>query len=78
MSPKLQRVKPRQLVRALKKAGFVEQRQRGSHLRMYRETDKRLVIVPMHKGKDVPTGTLRGILRDADITPDEFLELLKK
>lgn len=78
MSPKLQRVKPRELVHALKKAGFIEQRQRGSHLRMYREADQRLVIVPMHKGKDVPTGTLRGILRDADISPDEFLELLKK
>lgn len=78
MSPKLQRVKPRELVRALKKVGFIEQRQRGSHLRMYREADQRLVIVPMHKGKDVPTGTLRGILRDADISPDEFLQLLKK
>ena len=78
MSPKLQRVKPRELVRALKKAGFVEQRQRGSHLRMYREADQRLVIVPMHKGKDVPTGTLRGILREADISPNEFLQLLKK
>lgn len=78
MSPKLQRVKPRELVRALKNAGFSEQQQRGSHLRMWRGIDKRLVIVPMHPGKDVPTGTLRGILRDADISPEEFLELLKK
>jgi predicted RNA binding protein YcfA (HicA-like mRNA interferase family) len=78
MSPKLKRVKPRELVRALKKAGFTEQRQRGSHLRMWRETDKCLVIVPMHKGRDVPTGTLRGILRDASISPDKFRQLLKK
>ena len=78
MSSKLQRVKPRQLVRVLEKAGFVKQRQRGSHLRMWRESDKRLVIVPMHKGKDMPTGTLRGILRDADISTDEFVQLLKK
>lgn len=47
-------------------------------MRMWRESDKRLVIVPMHKGKDMPTGTLRGILRDADISTDEFVQLLKK
>ncbi len=78
MSPKLQRVKPRELVRALKNAGFVAQKQQGSHLRMWRERDRRLVIVPMHQGKDVPTGTLRGILRDADISPEEFTQLLRQ
>lgn len=78
MSPKLQRVKPRELVRALEKAGFTSQTQRGSHLRLWRETDHCLVIVPMHQGRDVPTGTLRGILRDANISPAEFAELLQK
>jgi len=76
MSPKLQRVKPKELIKALKQAGFVEQTQRGSHLRMWRESDQRLIIVPIHQGKDVPTGTLRAILRDADISPDEFYQLL--
>jgi predicted RNA binding protein YcfA (HicA-like mRNA interferase family) len=32
--------------------------------------------VPVHQGKTIPTGTLRAILRDADISVDEFLELL--
>ena len=76
MSPKLPSVSCEQLVRALKRAGFVEQRQRGSHLHLRRETDKKRVTVPMHKGRTIPPGTLRAILRDADITVEEFGELL--
>jgi len=76
MSPKLPRVNCRQLVRALKRAGFEEQRQRGSHLHMRRASDGKRVTVPVHKGRTVPIGTLRAILRDADVSVDEFCELL--
>lgn len=76
MSPKLPQVTCQQLIRALKRAGFVEQRQRGSHLHMRRESDGRRVTVPVHKGRTVPPGTLHAILRDADIMVDEFRELL--
>ena len=76
MSDKLPRVDCQDLVRALKRASFVEQRQRGSHLHMKRESDGKRVSIPVHKGRDVPTGTLRAILRDADISIDEFRKLL--
>lgn len=76
MSPKLPRVNCRQLVRALKRAGFEEQRQRGSHLHLRRASDGKRVTVPVHKGRTVPIGTLRAILRDADVSVDEFCELL--
>jgi len=76
MSPKPPRITCRQLIRALRRAGFVEQRQRGSHLHMRRESDNRRVTVPVHRGHTVPPGTLRAILRDADITVDELRELL--
>lgn len=76
MSRKLPRVNCEQLVRALKRAGFVERRQRGSHLHLRRESDGKRVTVPIHKGRTVPIGTLRSILRDADITVEEFRELL--
>jgi len=78
MSPKLPRVDCRQLIRALKRVGFEEQRQRGSHLHMRRASDGKRVTVPVHKGRTVPTGTLRAILRDADISIDEFQSLLKR
>lgn len=76
MSPKLPRVDSRQLVQSLKRAGFEEQRQRGSHLHLRRASDGKRVTVPVHQGRTIPVGTLRAILRDADISVDEFLELL--
>jgi len=76
MSEKLPRIDCQKLIRALEQAGFVRKRQKGSHLHMWREADKKRVTVPVHKGKTVPQGTLRAILRDADISVEEFLELL--
>lgn len=76
MSDKLPRVDSLQLVRALKRAGFEEGRQRGSHLHLYRESDKKHLTVPVHKGKDIAVGTLRAILRDANISVDEFRKYL--
>lgn len=77
MSEKLPRVDCQELIRALERAGFVRKRQRGSHLHLWREADRKRVTVPVHKGKIVPVGTLRGILRDADISPEEFRRLLE-
>lgn len=76
MSEKLPRVDRQQLIRALKRAGFAEQQQRGSHLHLKRESDGKRVTVPVHKGRIAPIGTLRAILRDADISADQFRELL--
>lgn len=76
MSEKLPRVDCDDLIRALKRAGFVPVRQRGSHLHLKRHSDNRRVTVPMHKGRIVPIGTLKAILRDADIDPDRFREFL--
>lgn len=78
MSQGLPRVDCQRLVQALKRAGFEERRQRGSHLHLYRASDGKRVTVPVHKGRNVPVGTLRAILRDADINIDEFRNLLKK
>jgi len=57
MSGKLPRVKYDELLRALKRAGYKEQHQRGSHIRLWRESDKRQITTVFHKGKDVPIGT---------------------
>lgn len=76
MSGRLPRVDCQRLIRALKRAGFEEQRQRGSHLHMRRPSDNRRVTIAVHKGRIVPVGTLRAILRDADISIEEFRRLL--
>jgi len=68
----------RELRTALLRAGFVELRQRGSHLRLQRVEPgggRRLVTLPMHPG-DVPPGTVRAIVREAGITEGDLRRLL--
>ena len=74
--PKLPVVSGREIVKALKRAGFEVLRQRGSHVVMIRRSDKRVAVVPVHGGKDVLPETLRAILRQAGLTPEEFKRLL--
>jgi len=71
---KLPVVKTRFLIRALKRAGFEEKKQVGSHLRL-KHPDGRWTTVSVHSGT-VPSGTLRKILRDAEISPEELKNLL--
>jgi len=60
-------------LKRLKGFGFAFDRQAaGSHEIWYNECTKRFTTVPNHPG-DVPEGTLRAILREAGITPDDFL-----
>ncbi|MBC7221588.1 type II toxin-antitoxin system HicA family toxin [Candidatus Bipolaricaulota bacterium] len=58
---------------ALQHAGFEIVRQRGSHVRL-RHPDGRMVTVPMHE--EIGRGLLRKILRDAELSVDDFLSLL--
>jgi predicted RNA binding protein YcfA (HicA-like mRNA interferase family) len=74
--PKLKRVSGEQAIRALEKLGFVQVRQRGSHVVLKKEDAAGTAgcVVPLHQ--ELAIGTLRGILRQANITPDEFMENL--
>lgn len=73
MSKELPSLRAREIVRILEKAGYVEWRQKGSHLTLFRETDRRTVTVPIHFRKTVPKGTLHAIIKQAGLTMDEFL-----
>jgi predicted RNA binding protein YcfA (HicA-like mRNA interferase family) len=72
---KLPVVSARDCIRVLQKAGFEVIRQTGSHITMARKDPSAKVIVPSHK--EIAPGTLRNILRQADMTVDEFVKLLK-
>ncbi len=75
--PSLPILKPRGTLNALFRAGFYIHHQTGSHARILHKTRPELrVTIPIHS-KDIPKGTLRRILRQADLSIDEFLELLK-
>ncbi|MFH1896504.1 MAG: type II toxin-antitoxin system HicA family toxin [bacterium] len=69
---KLPRLKSSEVVKALKKAGFIEKRITGSHMRLA-HSNGRKVTVPIH-GKDVPIGTLKSVLRQTQLSNDEFLD----
>ena len=68
-------VTPRQVLAALKRGGFREQRQRGGHVFLWHPDRDVVTTVAMHS-KDMPRGTLRAILRQARLTEDEFRKLL--
>lgn len=66
--PKLPRTSGAAVVKALERLGFTKIRQSGSHVVMRR--DAKGCVVPMHS--EVKVGTLAGILRQADVSADEF------
>lgn len=69
---RLPQLKARDLIRVLKALGFQQVRQRGSHA-FYQHTETgRSTLVPIHGGEDIDRGLLRAILRETDISPDEF------
>ena len=74
--PKLRRVSGQEAIRALEKLGFEQVRQRGSHVVLKKQMPEGAVgcVVPLHR--ELAIGTLRGILRQAGVTPEEFIEQL--
>ena len=72
MSPALPVVSGQQTIKALESLGFEQVSQRGSHVKL--RGDGRTVIVPLHS--ELARGTLRSILRQADLTTEEFIAAL--
>ena len=74
--PRLRRVSGPQVITALERLGFAQVRQRGSHVVLKKQTSEGQVgcVVPLHH--ELAVGTLRGILKQARITPDELMENL--
>ncbi len=75
MNARLPTVTARELIRALERAGFVVQRQRGSHVSLRHPGAGRTTVVPAHAG-DVKRPLLRMIIAQAGLSEDEFLRLL--
>ncbi|MFL6071997.1 MAG: type II toxin-antitoxin system HicA family toxin [Mycobacteriales bacterium] len=73
--PRLPAASGAQVVKALMQVGFVVDHVRSSHYVMY-HADGRTTTVPVHGNRDIPRGTLRGIVRQAQLTVAEFLRLL--
>jgi len=72
--PKLPNVTAQALIVALEKIDFSMIRQKGSHVRMKHEDD-RVVTIPVHAGKDIGKGLLLKILRDAELSKEDLIDL---
>lgn len=68
-------LKARDIVRVLHLLGFFEVRQSGSHV-FFQHPNGRTTLVPKHGGEDIGRGLLRQILREIELTPEQFLEYL--
>lgn len=73
--PKAPRVKGKELIAALGRAGFVVVRVRGSHHFM-RHSDGRVTVVPVHAGEHIGPGLLNKILADAELSVETLRALL--
>ena len=75
--PNLPHLSGKEIVRALEKLGFVQARQRGSHVVMKKSMPEGNVgcVVPMHG--EVAIGTLHSILKQARVSVEEFIKAVK-
>lgn len=75
MTDRLPRVSAADAVRVPEKAGFYLVRQSGSH-KIFKNAEGKRATIPFHSGKELHPKILKSILRDADLTVEEFLDLM--
>ena len=63
-----------QVVKAFQRAGWSIARVRSSHVILEREGFVATLSIPVHKGKNVKRGTLRDLIKDAELSVEEFLK----
>ena len=64
----------KECIKVLEKIGFYQKRQEGSHIIMRRDKPFAQVVVPNHS--EIAKGTLRAIIRDLELSIEEFVSLL--
>jgi predicted RNA binding protein YcfA (HicA-like mRNA interferase family) len=72
--PRLSPIKAIQLLKILHRLGFDQVRQKGSHI-VLQHSDGRETVVPVHQGEEIGRGLLRKIIRDINLTPEQFTKL---
>jgi predicted RNA binding protein YcfA (HicA-like mRNA interferase family) len=74
--PRMPRISSKEAIRALERLGFEQVRQTGSHVVMKKEAEEGEIgcVVPLHR--ELKIGTLSGILKQAQISIEEFIDSL--
>jgi len=77
MSKKIPVLKPKTVLKVLLRAGFYIHHQRGSHVQLRHSSKSNLrITIPFHTRFDLPPSVIESILKQTDISREEFLELL--
>lgn len=76
--PPLPILSGKQLIKALKKCGYIEVRRKGSHIFIRHESGDTMTVIPVHGKEDLGKGILKSILNDLEMTVEDLLEVLKK
>lgn len=73
---KLRRLSGEEVIRVMVQMGFSRVRQRGSHVVLKKQTPEGAVgcVIPLHR--ELAVGTLRGILRQVKVNPEDFMKVL--
>ncbi len=73
MNPRMPQVTAKELVRFLKKKGFEEDREKGSHLTLRHPQKKLFITIPVHTGCDIGRGLARRILADCGFSVEDYI-----
>lgn len=71
---KLTPLTARQVIKKLRKIGFEQVRQKGSHAQ-FKHLDNRRTTVPIHPSEQIGRGLLRKILKDIEISPEDWQKM---
>lgn len=72
----LYNLKPKDVIKAFERAGWVNRGFKGSHVKLIKEGNPNILSIPVHKGKPVKIGLLKDQIRKAGLTEEEFMQLL--
>ena len=74
--PKLPVLSGKELIKALSKIGFVHVRTKGSHAILNKQTEKGRITIPVPLHKELAKGTLKSIMKQAELSLGDLLKLL--
>lgn len=73
--PRLTPLRSDDVIRKLRRLGYDGPIPGGRHMRMVHPQTGKIIPVPVHGGRDISVGLIRAIIREAEITPEEWLDL---
>jgi predicted RNA binding protein YcfA (HicA-like mRNA interferase family) len=72
----LHNLKPEKVIKAFERAGWLNKRQKGSHVKLIKTGNPNILSIPVHKGKPIKIGLIKDQIKKSGLTEEEFLKIL--